>query len=115
MSVLTVDSVEYPVMAGVEVEMIRLDHQRRAWSGVVRSSLPSDTLEYVRVWAVSFGYLTSDEATALLAVLEAPDAFDIAGDLPDGTVSCMATDIQRQDGPLDDMVTIRVRLEEVGA
>ena len=115
MAVLTVDGTEYAVMQGVEMEPIRMDRQRRAWSGVVRSTLPSDTLEYVRAWQVSCGYLTVTEAETLLDVLQGTDAFDIAGDLPGETVSCMAVDIQREDGPLDDMVTIRVRLEEVGA
>jgi hypothetical protein len=115
MSVLTIDSEEYPVMAGVQVDMIRMDSQRRAWSGVMRTSLPSDTLSYVRVWSVSLGYLTVAETNTLMAVLTGTTAFAINGELPGESVSCLASDIERQDGPLEDMVTVRCRLEEVGS
>jgi len=114
MSVLTIDGTEYPLQAGVQVEYIKLDRQRRAWSGAMRSSLGSDSRTYVRAWSAVLGHLSELDATTLLGVLLDHDSFVIAGDLPGGSVTCLCVDVQRQDGPLDDMVTIRCQLEEVG-
>ena len=112
MSIFAVAGVEYPVSPSITVRGLRLDHQRQAFSGRMRSALHHDTNTVARSWDLTVGLLTDIQATTLMGVLTAPGTVAIAGSLT-GARTCKAVDVTREDGIIADAVTIRVVLEEV--
>ena len=113
MPLFAINTVEYPLQRPVDVQIIRLDHQRRAFSGKMRSSLHHDTKHEVRAWTVTIGFLTASEADALMVVLVGSAALSITGDLT-GTVTCRPVQIVRVAGKHDEAWVVKTILQEVG-
>jgi len=143
MSIFTISGVEYPVTLPVTLRRNKLGHQRRAFSQRMRTSLHSNTNIVARSWDIQMGHLTDAEAATLetglttgaLAaggniLMESGDNLlkedggkllldvlsgivEIAGDVIGDTVTCIVSDISRQDGQISDAVTLQATFEEV--
>jgi hypothetical protein len=113
MSLFTIATVEYPVTPPIRVRRQKQDHQRRAFSGKMRSALHHDTNTVARSWDLTLGHLTNAQALTLQGVLTAPGTVSIAGDLIGSAVTVKAIDVRREDGQLTDAVLLSVTFEEV--
>ena len=112
MSLFTIATVEYPVTPTVTLRRQKQDHQRRAFSGKMRSALHHDTNIVARSWAFSIGHLTDVQATTLEGVLTAAGTVVIGGDWVGATVTCKVLDVTRKDGQISDAVIIDATFEE---
>ena len=113
LAIIDVGSAIYPVTPTVTLRRQKLDHQRRAFSGKMRSALHHDTNKVARSWDFAFGYLTDAEALALQDVLTASGLVALGGAFADGaTVACKVLDVTREDGQISDAVMINATFEE---
>jgi len=112
MSIFTIATVEYPVTPTVTLRRQKQDHQRRAFSGKMRSALHHDTNVVARSWDLTLGHLTDAQATTLESVLTASGTVAIAGDLIGATVTCKVVDVTREDGQITNAVLMHATFEE---
>lgn len=112
MSILTIDSVEYPVQR-VDAAHEHVDRKRRAFSGKMRSSLTNDAgTAVMRRWRIRSDYLSAAEADAIEALATTEGTFSIAGDSPGGTVAVRAQNYRRLEQPSDLVIVEFDALEE---
>ncbi len=111
MSEFEIDSAPYPLVGTLEVDRVRLDHRRRAFSGKMRSSLPRDSGMVARSWSVRIGHLTPADAATLEALLATPGTVEISGDLIGATAVCHPLHVRRS-GNGDGLYVVAVVLEE---
>lgn len=113
MSVLVVDgSIVVDVARGVTLTWENMDHQRRAWSGKMRSAQHSAN-NRARVWTLSTAIMTVSAAETLETALTAAGDVTISGNLPGGSVTCKALNVVRQLGPASDQIILSFELHEV--
>jgi len=113
MSALVVDgSIVVEVARGATLTWQNVNHQRRAWSGKMRSTQTSAN-DRARVWTLSTLLMTESAADTLETALLAPGTVTISGDLPGGSVVCKAQTLSRQMGPKSDQAALAFELHEV--
>jgi hypothetical protein len=79
----------------------------------MRSAQTSASNDRARIWTLSTTFMTETNADTLQTALLAPGNVTISGDLPGGSVTCKAQNVNRQMGPASDQTVLSFELHEV--